>query len=319
MDLGLKDKSVLVTGGSKGIGLAIAELFAAEGASVAICARNADQVANVVKSLAAKGVKSWGKAIDVADPVALKLWIEGAAGELGGIDTIVCSVSALAVGDSPEPWEKWFRTDMMHTVNSVAAAVPYLEKSKSASIIIVSSVSGFEVDFAAGSYGAFKAALIHYAKGLSSQLIAKGIRVNAVSPGNTYFEGGIWQNIERGMPDLYKTAMPLNPTGRMSTAQQLAAAVLFLPSPVGRRMSSAEGDAPRHRGDQLRWGCGRPHGRGRRLRPGVRPEAVSQPGRAPVSGRSDPAIIRLLYVERPQGGLAGGRKPSRAVVLSDAL
>lgn len=59
--------------------------------------------------------------------------------------------------------------------------------------MIVSSVSGFEVDFAAGSYGAFKAALIHYAKGLSSQLIGKGIRVNAVSPGNTYFEGGIWQ------------------------------------------------------------------------------------------------------------------------------
>ena len=88
---------------------------------------------------------------------------------------------------------------MMHTVNSVAAAVPYLEKSKSASIVIVSSVSGFEVDFAAGSYGAFKAALIHYAKGLSNQLIAKGIRVNAVSPGNTYFEGGIWQNIERAI------------------------------------------------------------------------------------------------------------------------
>src|SRR5205085_6405998 len=163
-------------------------------------------------ALAVKGVKAWGKAIDVADPVALKTWVEGAAAEFGGIDTIVCNVSALAVGDTPETWEKSFRTDMMHTVNSVAAAKSYLERSKSASIIIVSSVSGVEVDFAAGSYGAFKAALIHYAKGLSSQLIAKGIRVNAVSPGNTYFEGGIWQNIERGMPDLYKTAMSLNPT-----------------------------------------------------------------------------------------------------------
>jgi NAD(P)-dependent dehydrogenase (short-subunit alcohol dehydrogenase family) len=125
----------------------------------------------------------------------------------------------------------------MHTVNSVAAAVAYLEKSKSASIIIVSSVSGFEVDFAAGSYGAFKAALIHYAKGLSNQLIAKGIRVNAVSPGNTYFEGGIWQNIERGMPDLYKTAMGLNPTGRMGTPQEVAAGVIFLASPVASRIS----------------------------------------------------------------------------------
>ena len=135
----------------------------------------------------------WGRALDVADPAALKQWVEDAASELGGIDTIICNVSALAVGDTPETWEKSFRTDMMHTVNSVAAALPYLEKSKSASIVIVSSVSGFEVDFAAGSYGAFKAALIHYAKGLSNQLIGKGIRVNAVSPGNTYFEeGGIW-------------------------------------------------------------------------------------------------------------------------------
>ena len=237
MDLGLKGKSVLVTGGSKGIGLAIAELFAGEGANVAICARNTDDVAKAVKSLRAKGVKASGRGLDVADPGALKAWIEAAAAELGGIDIVVCNVSALAVGDTAESWEKSFRTDMMHTVNSVAAAKPYLEKSKSASIVIVSSVSGFEVDFAAGSYGAMKAALIHYSKGLSNQLVAKGIRVNVVSPGNTYFEGGIWQNIERGNPDLFKTAMSLNPTGRMGTAEEVAAGVVFLASPVASRVS----------------------------------------------------------------------------------
>ena len=237
MDLGLKGKNVLVTGGSKGIGLAVAELFADEGANVAICARNAEEVDKVIKALAAKHVKAWGRGLDVAEPVALKQWVEDAAKELGGIDALICNVSALAVGDTAETWEKSFRTDMMHTVNSVAAALPYLEKSKSASITIISSVSGFEVDFAAGSYGAFKAALIHYAKGLSNQMIATGIRVNSVSPGNTYFEGGIWQNIERGMPDLFKTAMALNPTGRMGTPQEVAAGVVFLASPVASRIS----------------------------------------------------------------------------------
>ena len=237
MDLGLKGKNALVTGGSKGIGRAIAELFAAEGANVALCARNAEEVNKVVKSLAATGVKAWGRATDVSDPIALKQWVEDAAAELGGIDTIVCNVRALAVGNTAETWEKSFRVDMMHTVNSVAAGLPFLEKSGSASIVIVSSVSGFEIDFAAGSYGAFKAALIHYAKGLSNQLIGKGIRVNAVSPGNTYFEGGIWQNIENNSPDLFKTAMSLNPTARMGTAQEVAAGVVFIASPIASRVS----------------------------------------------------------------------------------
>lgn len=237
MDLGLKGVNALVTGGSKGIGLAIAELFADEGANVAICARNAEDVTKATAKLTGRGIKAKGSAVDVGDPAALQAWIDDAAAELGGVDILVCNVSALAVGDTPETWEKSFRVDMMHTVNSVAAAMPHLEKSKAASIVIVSSVSGFEVDFAAGSYGAVKAALIHYAKGLSTQLAAKGIRVNAVSPGNTYFEGGIWHNIENGNPDLFKMAMGLNPTAKMGTAQEVAAGVVFVASPVASRIS----------------------------------------------------------------------------------
>jgi 3-oxoacyl-[acyl-carrier protein] reductase len=237
MDLGLKGKRAVVTGGSKGIGRAIAEGFAAEGADVSICARNTPDVAATVASLKARGIKAFGRALDVADGPALKTWIVATAGELGGIDALVCNVRALAVGDTEESWEKSFKTDMMHTVNAVAAAVPFLEKSRSPSITLISSVSGFEVDFAAGSYGAIKAALIHYAKGLSRQLVGKGIRVNCVSPGNTYFEGGIWQNIEKNMPDLFASTLKVNPTGKFGTAQEVANGVVFISSPMASRIS----------------------------------------------------------------------------------
>ncbi len=237
MDLGLKGKKVAVTGGSKGIGRAIAAGFAAEGAGVSICARNAAEVDATVASLKGKGVKAFGQALDVADGPALAAWVAASADALGGLDALVCNVSALAVGDSAESWQKSFSVDMMHTVNAVQAAVPFLEKSSSGSIVLISSVSGFEVDFAAGSYGAIKAALIHYAKGLSRQLVGKGIRVNCVSPGNTYFDGGIWQNIEKNMPDLFASTLKVNPTGKFGTAEEVANGVVFISSPMASRIS----------------------------------------------------------------------------------
>jgi 3-oxoacyl-[acyl-carrier protein] reductase len=232
MDLGLKGLNAVVTGGTKGIGRAIAETLAAEGANVSICARNAAEVEQTVAALQARGVKAHGAAVDVADAAALAAWVEASAAAFGGLDIAVANVSALAIGQDEASWQKEFEVDMMGTVRLVNAAMPWLEKSKAAAIVAISSVSGREIDFAAGPYGTFKAALIHYTQGLAYQLACRGIRANTVSPGNTYFPGGVWEQIRNGNPELYKQALALNPTGRMGTPQEMANGAVFLASPA---------------------------------------------------------------------------------------
>jgi 3-oxoacyl-[acyl-carrier protein] reductase len=229
MDLGLAGRKVLVTGGTKGIGRAIVEQFLAEGAKVAFCARNAAEVAAAVAAL---GDGVYGTALDVSDGPALAAWVGDAAALLGGIDIVVPNVSALAVAGDETAWNAGFQTDIMGSVRTVDAAMPFLAASDAASIVIISSVSGREVDFAAGPYGAFKAALIHYAQGLAFQLAGKNIRANTVSPGNTYFPGGVWERIEQGNPALFAQSLALNPTGRMGRPEEVARAVVFLASPA---------------------------------------------------------------------------------------
>jgi 3-oxoacyl-[acyl-carrier protein] reductase len=232
MDLGLDGRKVIVTGGTKGIGRAIAEAFIAEGADVAICARNAADVEIAVATLGKHGRKTFGAALDVSNGAAVTAWVEDSAAALGGIDIVVPNVSALAVAANEAAWQSGFQTDIMGSVRVVDAAMPWLEKSSAGSIVIISSVSGREVDFAAGPYGAFKAALIHYAQGLAFQLAPKNIRANTVSPGNTYFPGGVWEKIEQGNPTLFAQSLALNPTGRMAKPDEIARAVVFLASPA---------------------------------------------------------------------------------------
>ena len=232
MDLGLKGLNAIVTGGTKGIGRRAADLLADEGCNVSVCARNADEVKACVAALEGKGVKAWGDAVDVADKAALETWVAHSAEKLGGIDIVVANVSALAGEGTEEAWQKQFDVDIMHTVRSVNAAMPHLEASKHPSITIVSSVSGREIDVFAGSYGATKAALIHYAHGLAVQLAPKHIRVNSVSPGNVYFKDGIWNWIEDNDPELFARALALNPTGRMATPEEVGRGIVFLASPA---------------------------------------------------------------------------------------
>ena len=238
MDLGLKGLRALVTGGTRGIGRAIVETLAAEGASVAFCARTLGD-ATAAPADGQGGGTVLGYAADVGDPAALREWVTTAAEALGGVDIVVANVSALAIPDSAENWQRSFEVDMMGTVGLVQAAMPYLERSAYGSIVTISSVSGREIDFAAGPYGTFKAAIIHYTQGLAFQLAPKGIRANSLSPGNTYFPGGVWENIEQNNPSLFAAALGLNPTGRMAGPEEIARGVAFLASPAASFITGA--------------------------------------------------------------------------------
>src|SRR6185312_16096032 len=185
------------------------------------------------------GVTVTGRCVDVSDRDGVRQWVADTAAELGGLDIVVANVSALAIPDEEANWRASFDVDMMGTVHLVTAALPHLERSEAPAIVTISSVSGREIDFALGPYGTMKAAIIHYTQGLAYQLAGKGVRANTVSPGNTYFPGGVWQNIEQQNPDLFGTAMGLNPTGRMAKPEEIARAAVFLASPAASFMTGA--------------------------------------------------------------------------------
>jgi 3-oxoacyl-[acyl-carrier protein] reductase len=238
VDLQLKGLRALVTGGTKGIGRAVVEGLVAEGASVAFCARTESDVTAAVEELQDGGATVTGTALDIGDGPALIQWVNDSAAELGGIDIVVANVSALAIGiEGEEPWKQSFEVDLMGTVRMVDAAMPFLGRSPAPSIVTVSSVSAREIDFAAGPYGTFKAAIVHYTQGLAFQLAGKGIRANTVSPGNTYFPGGVWESVESGNPQLFADSLALNPTGRMARPDEIARGVVFLASPAASFVS----------------------------------------------------------------------------------
>ncbi len=233
MDLGLAGKKALITGGSRGIGRAIASRLLDEGASVAISARGQEGVDLAIKELSAKG-NIIGAAVDVADGDALAAWVTDMGEQLGGIDIVVSNASGGGQGTSAKDFQAVLDVDLLGLVRLVDAAMPKLVESGEAAVIAISTTAALE-NFGPGTsaYASMKAAVINYVGGLAQNLARKGIRANAVSPGPIMIEGGSWEFIKDNMTAFYDSTVAVQPQGRLGTAEEVANVVAFLASPAG--------------------------------------------------------------------------------------
>jgi NAD(P)-dependent dehydrogenase (short-subunit alcohol dehydrogenase family) len=238
MELGLDGRKALVTAATRGIGLAIAETLAAEGCDLAICARGEEGLETSRKTLEGRGARVFTRALDVADGDAVEAFVEEAAEALGGLDIFVSNASA-GGGPGLGGWQPAFDVDVMGAVRGIATATSHLARSDAGSVVIISSTAALEYLGIPQAYSAMKAALITHANDMSQALAPQGIRVNVVSPGPIYFEGGNWEMIKQAMPAMYESALAQCAIGRMGTPEEVARAVVFLASPAASLITGA--------------------------------------------------------------------------------
>ena len=231
MDLELHGKRALVTGGTRGIGRAIAGRLAGEGCRLALCARDGGVVARTAGELGA-----YGEAVDITDPSALEAFVGNAARELGGLDLVVANAGGAPGGaaleeTTAEDWRTAFDLNVVHAATLARAATPHLREQGGGAILLIASISGFRPQPKA-QYAAAKAAEIHLAVSLGRELGPDGIRVNALSPGSILFPGGSWarrQESDRAAFDAF--AQREFPAGRLGTLDEVADVAAFLLSP----------------------------------------------------------------------------------------
>lgn len=232
MDLGLKGKRALLTGGSRGIGRATLELLADEGCSLAFCARGSAGVEEAADALRARGAEVTAAAVDVGAADAYRAWLREALSELGGLDILICNATGYAApGD--EGWRTSLEVDMLGVPRAIEVLRPALEASDAGSVVAVASTTAVDI-FLPGleSYGAMKAALIQHVKLLARDLGHQGVRCNTVSPGPLEFEGNPWRaRRDKGDP-LYEEIRSGSPFGRLGGAEEVARAIAFLASPA---------------------------------------------------------------------------------------
>lgn len=232
MDLQLKGKKAILAGATKGVGRAAADALAAEGCDIALCARGQAGIDTAVAALAAGGNRVFGASVDMADDAAYRAWIASAIEQLGGCDIFICFASGGGGPASEEKWKAAFDLDLLATWRGIDAVLPALEKSASASIVVVSTTVAIEPVFGAQPYAALKAAVANYAGALATTLAPKGIRVNTVSPGPIHFDDGIWEKIRNGRPELYEKTVAGVPLGRLGAGPDVGNAIAFLASPA---------------------------------------------------------------------------------------
>ena len=251
MDLGLKGKGVIVTGGSRGIGRSIAMAFADEGANLAICARSEDALEQTRAELAAKGVEAHGITCDVSDADALGGFLEKAHAALGRVDVLVNNPSGFGVTDDEAGWQASLDIDVMASVRASWQVVPWMEAQGGGSIIHVSSISGLDVSLPMPAYCAAKAALISHSKCMAVNLAPKNIRVNCVAPGSIEFPGGFWEQLKEGDRAFYDSVLATCPFGRLGKPDEVGAAVAFLASEQAQWVSGVtlSVDGAQHKGN----------------------------------------------------------------------
>lgn len=232
MDLELTGKVALVTGASRGIGRAMAEGLAAEGARLVIAARGAEALEETQRALEATGAEVLAVPADVGDDASVTALVEKAREHFGRIDILISNASALAVTGDRASWEASLNVDVMGAVRLVEAVLPIMREAGEGTILLVSSTSSIEAapmpDF---GYTAAKAALNAYAKKLAVVEGSHGIRANALLPGSTEFPGGGWEMMREHQPGIYEMVRQSVPSGRLGTPKEIADAAVWLVSP----------------------------------------------------------------------------------------
>ena len=229
MKIDLSGRRALIAGASRGIGLAIARSFAAAGASVAICARQAAPLESAAAALKSLGKRVSARVCDLAQAGEVRSWVEAAAQDLGGIDILVNNASGFGRTDDEAGWTVSIEIDLMAAVRACHAALPWLER-QGGSIIHISSISGLAASVRTPPYGAVKAAIMEYTQTQALALAAKRIRVNCIAPGSVLFEGGMWDRRRREEPALYAATLAGIPGGRYGTPEEIAQVATFLVS-----------------------------------------------------------------------------------------